>query len=478
MTVTAPATVTFLGGAGTVTGSKHLVTTARGRILLDCGLFQGLKLLRQRNWEPPAFDAARLDALVLSHAHLDHSGWLPVLVRAGFRGPIHCTSGTADLVAIVLRDAARIQEDDAARANRYGYSKHHPALPLYTREDAERTLELLQPHAYGQAAEIAGGARVVFRRAGHILGSATVQLDLEEPATRLVFSGDLGRWDRPILRDPQLVPDADVLLLESTYGDRFHGQATEETLVRVISETADRGGAVIVPAFAIGRTQELIWTIRKLEGEGRLPLIAVYIDSPMAQEVTHLYCRHPEDHDLDMTALMDQRRCPLCCREYHLVRTSQESRALNGRPGPMVIIAGSGMATGGRVLHHLRHRLPDHRNTVLLAGYQAAGTRGQALQSGARQIKIHGEWVEVRARVETVDGLSAHADQDEILRWLRGFTRAPRMTWLVHGEAAGAAGLAQRIESDLRWPVGIARHGQTVPIQGAAAADDLSPLTA
>ncbi len=460
-----PPTLSFLGGAGTVTGSKHLVTTARGRILLDCGLFQGLKSLRLRNWDRPPFDPAGLTSVVLSHAHLDHSGWLPVLVRKGFRGAIHCTSGTADLVGVVLRDAAKIQEEDAARANRHGYSKHRPALPLYTVEDVERTLDRLRPHPYGRAVDVEAGARVTFRRAAHILGSATVQLDLDEQRpVRLVFSGDLGRWHRPILRDPEFVPEADVLLVESTYGDRTHANGSEETLVRVIRDAYDHGGAVIVPAFAIGRTQELIWTLRKLEDDGRLPQVPVYIDSPMARSVTELYCEHPEDHDLDMATLMDERRCPLCCREYHVVRTTQESKALNRRPGPMVIIAGSGMATGGRVLHHLRHRLPDPRTTVLLPGFQAAGTRGRSLQEGAREVKIHGGWVPVRARIETLDGLSAHADQDEILRWLGGFTRPPAVTWLVHGEPAASAALALRIESELGWTVGVAEDGASVSL--------------
>ena len=453
------ATLTFAGGAGTVTGSKYLLTLGDGRILLDCGLFQGLKQLRNRNWSAPPFDVASLDAVVLSHGHLDHSGYLPRLVQAGYRGPIHCTRGTSDLLPIVLRDSAHLQEEDAERANRYGYSKHRPALPLYTREDVERTLKLVQPHGYAEAFSPAPEVEVLFRRAGHILGSATVDVRCEDPGFRLVFSGDLGRWGRPILRDPELVPEADVVVVESTYGDRFHTANAEDEIARIISETAHRGGAVIVPAFSIGRTQELVWTIRKLEEEGRLPLISVYIDSPMAIDVTALYCKHPEDHDLDMKLLMDEKRCPLCCREYHLVRTPQESKALNDRRGPMVIIAGSGMATGGRVLHHLKYRLPEHRNTVLLAGYQAAGTRGRSLQEGAREIRIHGQMVPVRARVETVEGLSAHADQSEILRWLRGFDRPPRHTYLVHGEARPAEALESAIRRELGWNVTVAQEG-------------------
>lgn len=463
------ATLTFLGGAGTVTGSKYLVEVEGSRLLLDCGLFQGVKGLRLRNWDEPPFDPASLDAVVLSHAHLDHSGYLPLLVKLGFRGPIYCTRGTRDLVEVILLDSARLQQEDAARANRYGYSKHKPALPLYTEEDARLALSLIQPYAYGQPFSAGSAGKVLFRRAGHILGSATVDFELAGAgAPRLVFSGDLGRWDRPIIRDPELVPEADVLLVESTYGDRLHANGSEETLVRVITETARRGGAVIVPSFAIGRTQELIWTIRKLEDAGRLPLISVFLDSPMGIDVTRIYCEHPEDHDLDMKLLMDANRCPLCCHQYHLVRTAQESKAITDKVGPMVIIAGSGMATGGRVLHHLKRRLPDHRNTILLAGYQAAGTRGRALQEGARTVRIHGEDVPVRARVETVDGLSAHADQGELLRWMRGFTRPPRETYIVHGEPGPAEALAQAVRAQLGWKVTVAEDGATVPLPAPA----------
>ncbi|WP_224242810.1 MBL fold metallo-hydrolase RNA specificity domain-containing protein [Hyalangium gracile] len=461
--------LTFFGGAGTVTGSKYLVEAERGRFLLDCGLFQGLKRLRLRNWEPPPFEPKALDGVILSHGHLDHSGYLPVLVKHGFRGPIHCTRGTQDLLKVLLLDSARLQEEDARRANKYGYSKHRPALPLYTLEDAQQTLSLVRAHGYGERFELGEGSTVLLRRAGHILGSATVELDLggTQPS-RLVFSGDLGRWDRPIIRDPEFVPEADVLLVESTYGDRVHANGSEETLVRVITETAHRGGAVIVPSFAIGRTQELIWTIRKLEDEGRLPLISVFIDTPMGIDVTRIYCEHPEDHDVHMRLLTDAKRCPLCCREYHLVRTAQESKSLHDKRGPMVIIAGSGMATGGRVLHHLKWRLPDHRNTVLLVGYQAEGTRGRSLQEGARSLRIHGEDIPVRAHVETVDGLSAHADQSALLRWMRGFTRPPRQTYVVHGEPGPAQALAVAIREQLGWKADVAEDGATVELVSSA----------
>ena len=455
-------TLTFLGGAGTVTGSKYLVKAAGRELLLDCGLFQGLKALRERNRAVPPFDQQKLDCVVLSHAHLDHSGGLPLLAKNGFHGPIFCTPGTAALLEVLLMDSARLQVEDAARAHRYGYSKHKPALPLYTEADAAQVLQLLSTRPYGEPFSVGAAGRVLFRRAGHILGSATVELQLQ--STRVVFSGDLGRWNRPIVRDPELVSRADVLLIESTYGDRVHATASEETLVRVIGETAARGGVVVVPSFAVGRTQELIWTLRRLEDEGRLPSLPVFIDTPMGADVTRIYCEHPEDHDLEMTLMMDEKRCPLCCRQYRVVRSAEESRALNGRAGPMVIIAGSGMATGGRVLHHLKHRLPDERNTVLLVGYQAAGTRGRSLQEGAKFLRIHGNDVQVRARIELVDGLSAHADRAELLRWARGFERAPAQTWVVHGEPRASQALATHLHRELGWRSAVAEDGASVEL--------------
>ena len=461
-------TLSFLGGAGTVTGSKYLVRGDGREILLDCGLFQGLKTLRLRNWTPP-FAAAEIAAVVLSHAHVDHAGYLPVLVRHGFRGSVYCTPGTADLLQVVLPDAAKLQEEEARAANRYGYSKHAPALPLFTAEDAERVLQRIEARGYGEAFPVGAGFTVVLRRAGHILGSATVELRVgEKKPVRLVFSGDLGRWNRPILRDPEPVAAADVLLVESTYGDRTHAPDPASELARVVRAAAARGGALLIPAFAVGRTQELIWTLRQLEDAGRIPSLPVYIDSPMANNVTDIYCRHPEDHDLDMALLTDEQRCPLCCRQYALVRSPQESKALNDVSGPLIIIAASGMATGGRILHHLKMRLSDEHTTVLLPGFQAEGTRGRKLQEGAREIRIHGKDVPVRATIEVLDGLSAHADRDEILRWLGGFTRAPRETYVVHGEPPAARGLAEAIHARLGWNVTVATDGATVPLVGGS----------
>ena len=455
-------TLQFLGAAGTVTGSKHLVTAGGRRVLLDCGLFQGLKALRLRNWEPPPLDPATLDAVVLSHAHIDHSGYLPLLVRHGYRGPVYCTPATRDLLEVMLLDAAHIQEEDAERANRHHYSKHSPAKPLYETADAEAALRLLEMRSYGTPFPVgASAATALFRRAGHILGSATVELAVAD--RRVVFSGDLGRWQRPILRDPELVPEADVLLVESTYGDRRHAPHPEETLAALLNEVADQRRVLVVPAFAVGRTQELIWWIRRLEEERRAPVMPVFVDSPMAIEVTDVYARHPEEHDAAMAAA-SRNGLALRTAQFRLVHRPEESRALNPRGGPMVIISASGMATGGRVLHHLAQRLPDERTTVLLPGFQAAGTRGRSLQDGARELRIHGRSVPVHAKVVTLDGLSAHADQDELLRWLHGFRRPPRVVWVVHGEPQPADTLAARIRADLGWDARVAEDRAVVPL--------------
>ncbi|HEV2751600.1 MAG TPA: MBL fold metallo-hydrolase [Gemmatimonadales bacterium] len=440
----------------------HLVTAGNHRMLLDCGLFQGLKPLRQRNWEPRVPDPRTLDTVVLSHAHIDHSGYLPLLARQGFRGSIFCTSGTADLLEVVLPDAAHLQEEEAERANRKGYSKHTPALPLYTVEDAQAALQLIERCEYNRAFAASPFATALLRQAGHILGSATVELELE--GARLVYSGDLGRYGRPILPDPAPVPAADVLLLESSYGNRPHPTGADADLIRIVRDAASQGGPILVPAFAVDRTQELLWMLHRLEKAGSVPSLPVYIDSPMAIQVTDIYRRHPEDCDAEMTAALAAGERPLDPGNLHVARTEAESRAINGVRGPMIIISSSGMATGGRILHHLVQRLPDSRATVLLVGFQAIGTRGRALEDGAKEVTIFGQQVPVHARIERIDALSAHADGDEILRWLRGFERPPRVTYLVHGEPEAAAALAAALRERLGWNVEIARDGATVPV--------------
>lgn len=457
-------TVRFLGAAGTVTGSKHLVNTGKSQVLLDCGLFQGLKALRERNWDPPPMDPDEFEAVVLSHAHIDHSGYLPVLVRHGFRGPVYCTPATADLLKLLLPDAAHLQEEQAEYANFRGFSRHSPALPLCTVEDANAALELLQPRPYGEAFEVTQDIHATYHPAGHILGSATVSLDVGKPSRRLVFSGDLGRWDRPVLPDPEMIDEADVLLVEATYGNRHHGPDPVDELARVVRDAAKRGGALIIPAFAIGRTQELLWHLRRLEEQGAIPVLPVYADSPMAIEATDVYRRHREDHDEEMTAVMENGGRPFATRQFHVAKSRQESVKLNELVGPFIIISASGMATGGRVVHHLNLRLPDPRTTVLLVGFQAMGTRGRQLQEGRRQIRMFGREVDVRARIETLDGLSAHADQGELLRWLGGFKRPPHRTYLVHAEPAAAGTLQELISSKLGWTVRPAEDGEEVPL--------------
>lgn len=462
--MTNPSTVQFLGAAGTVTGSMHLVTANGRRVLLDCGLFQGLKELRQRNWRDFPFDPKTIDAVVISHAHIDHTGALPLLVRRGYRGPIFCTRATVDLLGVLLPDSAHLQEEDAERANRRGYTKHAPALPLYTAADAQQALSQLQAAPlYGQTFPVAGDIVVTYRHAGHILGAATVDVKLGT-GPRIVFSGDLGRYDRPILPDPDPVTEADVLLVESTYGDRVHPPGTDDELATVVKATGDRGGVLVVPAFVVDRTQELLWMLHHLEGAGRIPQVPVYVDSPSATDVTEIYLKHPEDLDEEFLGELKSGQTPLNPARCTFVRTVEESKRLNDLRGPAIIVSASGMATGGRILHHLAHRLPDPKATVLLVGFQALGTRGRSLQDGAKALHMFGEDVPVRARVETIHGLSAHADQNEMLRWLGGFSRPPRTTYLVHGEPQAAKALGDLISSRLKWTSQVAQDGKQVPV--------------
>lgn len=449
--------LTCLGGAGTVTGSKHLLETGGRRILVDCGLFQGLKNLRELNWAPLPVDPSSIDAVVLTHAHLDHVGYLPRLVHDGFRGPIYGSDATLDVAELILKDSAHLQEKDAEYANRKGFSKHHPALPLYTVRDAERVLGQFKALRWHETTELPGGASVFLRRAGHILGAATAEIRWE--GTTIAFSGDLGRYDDPLMVDPEPTPDADYVVIESTYGDRLHERRDPmEALGEIIERTIGRGGTVLIPAFAVGRAQELLYLIWKLKQAGRLPLVPVFLDSPMAESASDLLCRHSDDHRLPPEIACD------ACAVATYVRDVEQSKALSANAMPKVIVSASGMATGGRVLHHLEAFGGDRRTTVLFSGFQAAGTRGRALLEGRRDIKMHGRWMRVEAEIADLAMLSAHADADELMRWLGGFQRPPRKVFIVHGEPASSEALRVRIERDLGWPAQVPLQGQQLPL--------------
>ncbi|QEZ44408.1 MBL fold metallo-hydrolase RNA specificity domain-containing protein [Cupriavidus oxalaticus] len=447
----------FLGATDTVTGSKYLLDTGRRRILVDCGLFQGYKNLRLRNWDPLPLDPANLDAVVLTHAHIDHSGYLPLLVRNGFRGSVYCTMGTAQLCCILLPDCAHLAEEDAAYANRKGFSRHRPALPLYTGADAERSLRRLQPTQFGKRFQVVPGVEAEFTRAGHIIGSAIVTL--YAGGKRIVFSGDLGRQQDIVMRAPEMVRQADYLLVESTYGDRRHPDDDPlDALGEIVSRTVGRGGSLIIPAFAVGRTQSLLYCLHRLRELKRIPDVPVYLNSPMAIDATTIFSLHPEELRISREA------CAAACNLATPVQSMEQSIWLNQDHSPKIILAGSGMATGGRVVHHLAAYGPNPRNTILLSGFQAAGTRGAALAAGRREIRLHGKDIAVRATVEQVEHLSAHADAGELMTWLGGFHQAPRRTFVVHGEPQASDALRQHIERDLHWTVTMPEYRRSYPL--------------
>jgi metallo-beta-lactamase family protein len=446
-----------------VTGAKFLLESSQARVLMECGLFQGPRELRERNWAASPVDPAGLDAVVLSHAHIDHSGYLPRLARDGFRGPIYCSRGTADLLKVMLPDAAHLNEEEAEHRNRHGATRHQPALPLFTVEDAERALGLVKPTDFETPWSPAPGVEARLSRSGHILGAAIVNVRVG--GRRLTYSGDLGRYGVPIMPDPDTVAETDTLLVESTYGNRLHPKDDgTAVLIEAVTRAVDRRGWLLVPAFAIGRTQEMLYRIRELETAGRIPKLPVYLDSPMAIEATAIYASHPDEHDADMQRLTAAGERPFVPARFHLASTVEDSKRLNDLSGPVIVIAGSGMATGGRVLHHLDRRLPDASTTVLFVGYQAAGTRGRLLRDGARTIRVFGKDVRVAATILSTDALSAHADRDEILRWLGGFRRAPATTYAVHGEPEAAAALVEAITRTLGWPARVAQDGERVEV--------------
>jgi len=451
--------IQFLGATHTVTGSKHLVQVDGYRTLVDCGLFQGLKQLRMRNWEPFPVNPTSINSVILTHAHIDHTGYLPRLVWEGFNGPVYATPATVELARIMLPDSARLQEEEAAYANKVGSSRHSPALPLYTEKDAEAALKLFDSVNYHKPVRLTPKLSFEFVTSGHILGSGFVRMRIKDEAGEektILLTGDIGRYNEPIVRDPAQVEEADYIVLESTYGDRKHPDFdVKAKLAEIINETARRGGHILIPAFAVGRTQHLLYLIRELEESGEIPILPVVVDSPMAVSATKLYLRHREEHDLEMKDLVDDRKNPMATRRFTLARTVQESKAITASEEPTIVISASGMATGGRILHHLMRRLPDERNTVVFVGFQAEGTRGRRLIDGEDEIRIFGQMVPVRARIERLENLSAHADYEEILRWLSGFKRPPLKVFLVHGESGAMNALKQKITEKFGWSVQI-----------------------
>ena len=447
--------ISFHGAADCVTGSRHLVAIGGQQILLDCGMFQGYKVLRERNWTPPPAALLHADAVVLSHAHLDHSGWLPVLVKHGFRGPIYATPATRDLAEVLLLDSAHLQEEDARRANRYGYSRHAKALPLYTRSDAQRAIARIVPLAPGRAAKV-GAVGIHLSPVGHLLGACAVTLS--HHGERLVFSGDLGRNNDLLMPPPQPLAEADVMLIEATYGNRLHPQDDgAQRLAQIIVDTVHRGGSVLLPAFAVGRAQALLLLLRRLKAAGAIPAeLPLFLDSPMAVQATALYRKHRR------LLRVGAREAEQLADGVHMVADARQSMRLQRSRWPSVIISASGMATGGRVLHHLKAMAPVEKHHIVFAGFQAGGSRGARLVAGASEVKIHGEYVPVRARISQLEGLSGHADADELMAWLRALHQPPRQTFVVHGEPDASDTLRLRIKDELGWAVRVPQHGETV----------------
>lgn len=459
----------FLGAARTVTGSKFLLTHRGTRILVDCGLFQGPSELKDRNWQAFPVPASEIVAVVLTHAHIDHIGYLPRLYKQGFRGPVYCTRATADIARLSLPDSGRLQEEFADYANRKGFSKHTPALPLYTEKEAKRACRLLEPYPFHENLEVAKGFTARFYMAGHILGAAFVRMYLPNGET-ILFGGDLGRTNVPILKDPETIEFADYLLVESTYGNRSHAKdPPRERFCEEIQRVIATGGVLVVPAFAIGRTQEMLYYLCEMECErSHDPLIPVYLDSPMAQEATRIYLQYPQLYDAETSEHLRRGENPLMPRSLHTVVDATHSKTLNSLQGPAMIISSSGMATGGRVIHHLFHRLPHEQNTILFVGFQAEGTLGRQLVEGARSVRIMGQEVPVRARVSSIQSLSAHADGDGILDWLRGFKKPPKRTFIVHGEPEAQAVLQERIRNELGWETTVPEYGDVVDLKVSA----------
>jgi len=460
--------LTVLGAGRCVTGSKYLLEWKKFSAMIDCGLFQGPAENRRRNWKPLPYPAADIGAVVLTHAHIDHSGWLPRLVRQGFSGPVYCTPPTRALLRVLLPDAAHIQEEEARYANKKGYSKHEPALPLFRTADARAALKLLEPAAFDEWHDLHPGVRFRFHRQGHILGAASIELETKVSGgdrKTVFFSGDVGRYGVPILREPVAYPGSDVLLLESTYGDRFHGDLDPRAaLAEAIQAGLKRGGIILIPAFAIDRTQELLYMLHELVVDGDLPEIPTYLDSPMGIEATAVYSRSLNEHDAEMRHFFADQVNPILPSNLKVTPSSSESRKLNSLRGPAIIVSASGMATGGRILHHLKLRLPHARNTVIFVGFQAHGTKGRRLVEGEPEVKIHGEWIPVKAHVTQISGLSAHADAGELMAWLSRRQAEPEAVYLIHGEYEAQQALAARLSDGFGWKPMIPELGECLVV--------------
>lgn len=464
-------TISFFGGVGTVTGSKYLIEHNGKKVLVDCGLFQGLKELRMRNWEDPPFKPAEVDAVIITHAHIDHTGWLPRLVKLGYAGRVTTSRATGDLLKILLPDSARLQAEEADYRNRHDLTSHTPALPLYDEDDVRNTLERLElfPNG-GKPLSICDGVKASFLVAGHIMGASLVLVELENArpdgsSIRFLFSGDLGQYDQPIVNDPALPPDCDYLMCESTYGDRLHGDIDAESqMARIINEGARRGSPMLIPSFAVGRTQEVLYMIRELEEQKRIPVLPVIVDSPMAAQATQVYNRWNEEHDEEYASILANKQHPLRTASMTTTSSRDDSKRVNDLKGARIIISASGMMTGGRVLHHAMRILPNENATLIFVGYQAAGTTGRRIQDGEREVKIMKRWIPVKCRIEKVEGFSAHADWKAVIRWLRGLKNVPKLVFTTHGEPAAAEAMAQHIRDEFGWKVEVPSYGETVEL--------------
>ena len=466
------ATISFYGGVGSVTGSKYLLESNGKKVLVDCGLFQGLKELRERNWQDPPFRASEIDAVIITHAHIDHTGYLPRLVKLGFAGKVFTSRATGDLLKILLPDSGRLQQEEADYRNRHNLSKHSPALPLYDEDDAKDALKQIELVANdGAFVEICEGFRASFSVAGHILGASQVLVEMANArengeSIKFLFSGDLGHYDQPILNDPVAPPACDYLMCESTYGNRLHSEVhSDKQLADIINEAENRNAPILIPAFAVGRTQEILYLIRELEEDKKIPVLPVVVDSPMASQATQVYNRFNEEHDREYASILARKVHPLRTGSMTTASSRDESKKLNDMRGTRIIISASGMLTGGRVLHHAMRVLPNKDATIIFVGYQAAGTTGRRILDGEPEVRIMKSWIPVRCHIEKIEGFSAHADWKAVLRWLSGLKVTPKKVFTTHGEPEAAEAMAQHIHDEYGWTVEVPHYGETVELE-------------